>query len=352
MRRLAAAATLALFLVPSPAEPCTTFLVSRGDELAVGKSYDWHQGQGLAFVNKRGVAKQSLPLRREDPPAKWVSRHASLTFNQYGRELPNGGMNDAGLVVEVMWLDSSRYPPADARPAINELQWIQYQLDNFATVKELVAAADETRISQAYAKVHYLACDRAGDCAALELVDGELVVTHGEALAAKTLTNNTYAQSVAHLRKHQGFGGKLPIPKGPGSLERFVRASALAAAPGAAPLRTEAFRILSSVYVQGRSQWNIVYEPARLTAHFRMGATGKIKSIDLSRFDGSCATSAKFLDLSADLAGDVSERLADYRPAANRRLVERSLSGIKHQLPAGIVDSLAKFPELLPCQAR
>ena len=110
-----------------PADACTTFMLSRGGEHVVGKSYDWFMGQGLVIVNKRGVAKQSLPAKPGDRAAQWVSRHASVTFNQYGREFPAGGMNDAGLVVEVMWLDSSEYERADRRPSLNELQWIQYQ---------------------------------------------------------------------------------------------------------------------------------------------------------------------------------------------------------------------------------
>lgn len=47
---------------------------------------------------------------------------------QYGRNFPTGGMNEAGLVIELMWLDGSRYPVPDARPAVDNLQWIQYNL--------------------------------------------------------------------------------------------------------------------------------------------------------------------------------------------------------------------------------
>ena len=60
----------------------------------------------------------------------WVSQYGSITFNQYGKEFPTGGMNEKGLVVELMWLDGTIYPQPDERPAIGVLQWIQYQLDN------------------------------------------------------------------------------------------------------------------------------------------------------------------------------------------------------------------------------
>ena len=53
---------------PQPADACTTFLLERGAARVVGKSYDWHMGQGLVMVNKRGVAKQSLPRQARRPP--------------------------------------------------------------------------------------------------------------------------------------------------------------------------------------------------------------------------------------------------------------------------------------------
>ena len=70
------------------ASACTTFMLERGGDRVVGKSYDWHMGQGLVLVNKRGVAKQSLPAKPGNQPARWLSRHASVTFNQYGRDFP------------------------------------------------------------------------------------------------------------------------------------------------------------------------------------------------------------------------------------------------------------------------
>ena len=42
------------------------------------------------------------PRKAKGTPASWVSKYGSVTFNQYGRELPTGGMNEAGLVVETI----------------------------------------------------------------------------------------------------------------------------------------------------------------------------------------------------------------------------------------------------------
>jgi penicillin V acylase-like amidase (Ntn superfamily) len=189
--RLPVILALALSLAPRAALPCTAFLAAFNGAPVIGKTYDWDMGQGLVLVNKRGVAKKAIPLKPSDRPASWVSKYMSVTFNQYGREFPNGGMNEAGLVVEVLWLNTTTYAPVDDKPTVNELQWIQYQLDNFATVAEAVAAAPAVRISQAYGKVHYFMCDESSACATFEGLDGKLSVKSGADLPMKAITNNT-----------------------------------------------------------------------------------------------------------------------------------------------------------------
>ena len=49
----------------TPPRACTTFCFE--DALVFGKNYDWDVDDGLAIVNKRGVAKQSLG----EPPLRW-----------------------------------------------------------------------------------------------------------------------------------------------------------------------------------------------------------------------------------------------------------------------------------------
>jgi len=320
LKQIALAASIAGLAIAAsrPAEACTTFMLERGGERVVGKSYDWHMGQGLVIVNKRGVAKQSLPAKPGDKPAQWLSRHASVTFNQYGREFPAGGMNDAGLVVEIMWLDSSDYEKADSRPTLNELQWIQYQLDSFATVAEMTAAAPSLRVSPVYARVHYLACDKSGACAAFEHVGGKQVVTPG----ARALTNHSYAESVAWAAKQP------QPPDGAGSLPRFARAARQAATPPAGDPVAAAFGVLDSVRWE-ESQWNIVYDPVHLRVSFRTRVNRKIKTLDLGKLDASCARPVTLLDIDADSSGDVTARLRPYDTATNRNVLERS----NHQVP-------------------
>ena len=347
---LLVAVTAALLLGPRPARACTTFMLERGGQHFVGKSYDWDKGQGLVVINKAGVGKRALSLSTTDTPATWVSRHASVTFNQFGRELPNGGMNDAGLVVEVMWLDTSVFPAPDARLAVNELQFVQWLLDEFSSVGEVVQHAGDVRVSLIQGKVHSLACDTSGACAALEFLDGALKVTSGPPLEVKVLTNTSYVEALQSLHQHAGFGGKKALPKGASSMARFARAASLVRARAKAEPIEESFRILDAVANDSpATQWRIVYAPEQRKVWFRTHASAKVKSVDLTKFDASCGSAVRVLDIDSPLPGESSDRFEDYTDAANLRLVKLGLAPFLDQLPPGTDVKLAGYPSRLPC---
>src|SRR5687767_15219208 len=148
-------------LITSEALACTTFCLKNKGEVLFGKNYDWMIGDGLVFINKRGVSKVSS---EEESPARWVSKYGSVTFNQYGWESPSGGMNEAGLVIELMWLDDTKYPSPDLRPAIDVLEWIQFNLDTAATTAEVIANSEKVRIASRI-NLHYLVNDKQGNAA-------------------------------------------------------------------------------------------------------------------------------------------------------------------------------------------
>src|SRR2546423_6607847 len=87
-------ASLIVCLCAPAAEACTTFCMGNDSSIVFGANYDWDTGVGLVMINKRNMAKTSMT----STPASWTSRFASVTLNQYGRDFPTGGMNEAGLV--------------------------------------------------------------------------------------------------------------------------------------------------------------------------------------------------------------------------------------------------------------
>ena len=356
MKKVLLAALLS-FALPAALAPrakaCTTFCLAAGDGVYFGKNYDWQIGRGFIFVNKRGLAKSAL-VGPPHTPARWTAKYGSLSFNQYGREQPHGGINEAGLVVELMWLDAAEYPAPDSRPAADVLSWIQYQLDNFATVGEVVANGERLRIAS-QVKLHYLVADRAGRAATVEFIGGRLVAHTGATLPAPVLTNDTYSESVAYLKAHEGFGGTRALPRGAGSLERFARAAALVKGykPGPRPAVEYAFDVLADVAQPSATQWSIVYDLRNLRAHFRTRDNPRTRTVALSAFDLSCATPAKMLDMNApDQAGDVSKQFSDYAREANRALIEFSFrnTSFLSNVPAPVLDALAAFPESMPCR--
>jgi choloylglycine hydrolase len=167
---LATAVVLVACLAASLASTCTTFFLSDGQRLLYGKNYDWHIRSGMLIVNHRGMAKVAIADDNGNP-ARWTSTYGSVTFNQFGRDFPMGGMNEVGLVVEVMWLDETRYPSIDDRASIGDLQWVQYQLDTAATVEDVLASDAEVRIVNG-APLHFLVADASGNAATIEFLQG------------------------------------------------------------------------------------------------------------------------------------------------------------------------------------
>ena len=143
--RLAALALLAVWSAP-PIQPCTTIVLRDGERVVFGTNLDWHGAEGLVFVNQRSMSRRSVG----DPninTAAWVSRFGSVTFNVAGRDLPNGGINEAGLTIGQMWLDGTRYPSADDRASLDLASWVQYQLDTSAGVSDVIASDRDVRIT-------------------------------------------------------------------------------------------------------------------------------------------------------------------------------------------------------------
>jgi penicillin V acylase-like amidase (Ntn superfamily) len=332
---------------------CTTFCISTESELVFGKNYDWSISYGLVLVNKKNVEKTAFIINGN--PAKWVSKYGSVSFNQFGREFPSGGMNESGLVIELMWLDDTKYPEPDDRPVVGgTLSWIQYQLDNSATIEDVVASDKFIRISQNSVPIHYLLADKSGKCMAVEFLDGKMVYHTGETMMVKTLTNDTYEKSVEYLKRHEGFGGTEPAKNDKGSLGRFVTACNMVKAytPAAGKNAVDyGFEILKTVDQGEYTRWSIVYDIKNMGVYFRTSDNKKIKNIKFSELNFSCAIDVKMLDINSDLEGNVNGSMISYTYEANRKLIEDSYSNIDFlkDVKTETKDKTAKYPEILHC---
>ena len=327
---------------------CTTFCLKNKKEVLFGKNYDWMIGDGMIFVNKRGVSKLSS---EEENPARWVSKYGSVTFNQYGWESPSGGMNEEGLVIELMWLDATQYPLADERPTIDVLEWIQFNLDTAATTDEVIRNSQTVRISSPV-KLHYLVNDRSGHAATIEFLDGKLVAHTGDRLPYSSLANDTYAQSLEYSKRGSASAGE-------GSLDRFTRAATKSKefenlAKSEKEAVDYAFDILADVAQKNSTQWSIVYDQKRGRIYYRTRKRQELRSIDTTSLDFNCGTPVKVLDIDAKESGDVTRQFKNYRRELNRDLIERAFSGTDFlkNVPGSAKDRAADFPERFTCSLK
>lgn len=189
-----------LFGSMSKAEACTAFsTVSVGKNgPVIAKSFDWDSPDGLVIVNKIGIKKTAAFM----PNAKhcndyspslydtssgvleWTSKHSSLTVNYFGRELPNSGMNSAGIVAEALVFGDkhkkitypSRCESLD-KDSITNLQFVQYILDTAGSLNDVIKSVKKIAIRPPeigalsldfLPMVHYLICDKHGECVVIE----------------------------------------------------------------------------------------------------------------------------------------------------------------------------------------
>ena len=273
-----------LFICPLSAQACTTFVLNRNNTILLAKNLDWPIGEGIIIVNKKGETKHAFSDNNKS--FHWQSRYGSITFNQFGKEFPLGGINEEGLVIEELNYSLSKYPSAQ-KISVNEFQWIQYQLDNFSTVTEVLENIYAITIVPQIAKLHYMVCDRAGRVAIIDFIDGNIQYYTDKDVIVPVLTNNSYSNSLKYLKYHKGFGGSRIVSDGSESPERFVRAATLLKSIDAKykeQLHDNAFQILDAVS-QDDTQWSIVYDTGQTSIYFRTNKIVSRQKIALSDFD-------------------------------------------------------------------
>jgi len=345
-----------------------------------GKNEDWMVEDCFVVVNKRGVRKSALKgyTKGFGQPASWTSKYGSITFNQHGREFPTGGMNEAGLVIEAMIIEASEYPEPDSRPHINFQQWQQYQLDNFSSVEEVIASTKQIRIENAVFTtigVHYLVCDRKGNCAIIEFLKGNMLYYTKETMPIRVLTNITYKELMEFWKE-----GKLPTNNIGNSVERFATAADMLERYDTKTTQSAvdyAFDILKNVS-QGSveeadgelirsiiaTEWSIVYDIKNLRIHFRTLENQEIRHIDIKHFDFSCKTPVKVFDIQSEQSGDVTKKFIDYSQHVNQASVKNvlkktvwpmpahdsgTISPYTNKMPENLVDSISQYPETTIC---
>ena len=164
---------------------------------------------------------------------QWTSKYGSVIASGYDISTTDG-MNEKGLVANLLWLVEAEYPKFDqSKPGLALSLWAQYMLDNFATVQEAVdAMADEpfTVVTanvpgeERLANLHLSLSDNTGDSAIVEYVGNKQVIHHDRKY--QVMTNSpTFDKQLALEEYWRDIGGTVMLPGTNRASDRFARAS-------------------------------------------------------------------------------------------------------------------------------
>jgi choloylglycine hydrolase len=279
-------------------DACTTFVIKDSTNLVYGRNYDFPIGLGFITINMRGIEKQAI-VQSPYKPAKWISKYGSITFNQEGIDAPMEGINEKGLVIAQMGLLESKYPQPSPENVLNQLEWIQYQLDVSATLDDVIENNRLVSIIPVFIPVHYLICDKLGNIGVIEFFDGELKVYKGNEIKFPVCSNMFYGQSLQEIKAYKGFGGDKIIPEGHVIAIAAKKIDEYKLKNHVNPIEYS-FEILNSVgstVGSSRTQWSIVYDIKNLTINFKTLNNKEIRIIDLNIFSYSCDNQIQILDI-------------------------------------------------------
>lgn len=211
---------------------CTRVVYSGKDGIvATGRSMDWKTDMhSNIWIFPRGMERNG---ETGSNSLTWTSRYGSVVTSAF-EIASTDGMNEKGLVANLLWLPETEYPVRDKnKPGLTITAWVQYMLDNFATVDEAVNFIDEDTFQvvsdmmpdgSRLATLHLSISDATGDCAIFEYIGKKLTIYHSKEY--KVLTNSpTYNKQLALNEYWNSIGGLTFLPGTNRASDRFARAS-------------------------------------------------------------------------------------------------------------------------------
>ncbi|MCP4344494.1 MAG: linear amide C-N hydrolase [Desulfobacterales bacterium] len=341
----------------SEGQACSIFGLKGETYCIAGKNNNWFVDDGLLAFNKRQVKKTAFVYYNQNvkKSAAWTSKYGSVTFNQYGCGLPATGMNEKGLVVDGSVLLNGKFPSPDDRPSINPNQWIQYQLDNFATTEEVISHVEDLCIRPKTAGMpglHYFIWDKKGNCAVVDYIEGRAVVTSGNALTVPLLTNSEYSLSVNSWKKK-----KITAKDTAKSITRFISAAdqiSYASPTTTQEARDFTLKVLDSLHYKTPTVWQIIYDPLLSRVYFRTRDKKGLKHADLKNIDFQCHNPMLVLNINETGQGDVSHKIKPYHRDINRDLIKNAFlkSPFIRKVSEQVLDHRSMYPETHQCMGK
>lgn len=306
----------------------------------VGRNMDFHKDlMTNLWKQPRGIARDD----GVEGALTWISRFGSIIATAFDI-ISVDGLNEAGLGGHVLWLAESTYGEFDrARPALSQAIWLQYFLDNFATVAEAVDWIGKTNVQVVQMPdptggtppaIHLALDDASGDSAIIEYIDGRPTVYHSRDY--RVMTNSpTYDRQIELLERWQGLGGADPLPGDTLAEHRFARAAYYAGRLPRPNSRLESIASMFSV-IRNAAQpfripdpgkpdasqtiWQVVLDLTNKRYVFESTTRPDIVWVDLAALDFEAGSAQLKLDLVGNrsqeggITGNAGSRFEDSGP--------------------------------------
>lgn len=254
----------------------------------------------------------------------WTSRYGSVVSSSWDIATPDG-MNEKGLVANLLWLVKSEYPVFEKngdRKGLSISAWAQYVLDNFATVAEAVTELSKEKFvvvtdfipgTDKFTTVHLSLSDASGDSAIVEYIKGKLIIHHDRSY--QVMTNDpAFEEQLAIKSYWDQIPGTIFLPGSNRASDRFVRASYyLHAIPQTSDQKIAVASVLSivrnvsvpyGISTEGQphissTRWRTVADQKHLVYFFETVLTPNLVWVDLKQVDFTAGSPVRKLPLDA-----------------------------------------------------
>ncbi|WP_127124487.1 linear amide C-N hydrolase [Pseudoflavitalea rhizosphaerae] len=232
MKSLFLTTTLFFCSFANQSDACTRVMYKGLNNLILtARSMDWKED----IMPSLWIFPKGMQRSGEAGPnsLKWTSQYGSVVCSAY-EFCSTDGMNEKGLVANLLWLAESEYPTyTSGKPALSIAAWVQYVLDKFSTVAEAVKELEQEKFivvsdkvpgEDRMANLHLSISDPSGDNAVLEYIKGKLIIHHSKDYLVMT-NSPTYDKQLALNEYWKEIGGTVMLPGTNRASDRFVRAS-------------------------------------------------------------------------------------------------------------------------------
>ena len=333
--------TALILQIASPIADACTRVIYKGpnDTFLTGRNMDFSLPiPANLWVFPRGMERSTAVGPNS---LSWTSKYGSLAVSSFDIATTDG-MNEAGLVANMLWLVESEYPDFESeeeRPGVAISAWAQYVLDNFATVsdaveelekEEFVVVTDFIPGTDKFTTVHLSISDATGDSAIFEYIEGKLVIHHDPSYIVMT-NDPPYNEQLALLKYWQSIPGNVFLPGTVKATDRFVRAHyyinhvPLTDDPQISVAST--FSVLRNTSVPygyeiegfpnlSTTQWRVVADQTNMRYFFETALTPNTFWVDLDNLDFSETSSVKVLrtDGGQIYSGETSSEFMEAEP--------------------------------------